>query len=332
MMRRSPARWLRRNGVIAAALSASLMATLPAPAFAQEIWLGPKWSASGSGDFMDLFRPDAPWSHAASHVSVVGLSAELMARGSDEDLALIIRDLKRRNIDLALGMLPLSGAIAANDGRCGYHVEGYSAPGETAVVARRMKALGAEPRYYGMDEPLFFGHMFRGPNACRSSVEDVVRDVAAKVRQVREVFPSVRIGDAEPFMAIATKPGLAVLENWLDAYAASVGERLAFLALDMDWRAPWRDLLPGVADLLRRKGVRLVAIYNGNDNAASDEEWIAQAVAHYKSFDAAVPYRPYAVSIQTWVSHPRRVLPDTDPHTLTGLVNQYVAWQASQRR
>jgi hypothetical protein len=40
----------------------------------------------------------------------------------------------------------------------GFHVEGYSAAGQTLSTARRVEALGGAPAYYDMDEPLFFGH------------------------------------------------------------------------------------------------------------------------------------------------------------------------------
>jgi hypothetical protein len=85
-------------------------------------------------------------------------------------------------------MLPLS----ANWARCGVGVEGYSSEGQSLVIARQLKALGADVRYYGMDEPLYFGHVFDKKNACHSSIPDLANDVGNKVRMVQSVFPSAR--------------------------------------------------------------------------------------------------------------------------------------------
>jgi hypothetical protein len=320
---------MRRFGMCSAMVLGLSM--LAGHGYAQEIWFAPNSAPGGQRDFMDLFRANAPWQQAASQISIFGLSMELMSRGSDADLIKIGNDLHQRGIGVALDMLPLSGPPGPNIPQCGYHVEGYSSPGETAVVARRMKALGFDPRYYGMDEPLYYGHIYDGPNACHSSIQDIARDVATKVKQVQAVFPGIMVGDSEPFMAFASDKGLSNLEQWFDAYKKEVGQPLAFLAIDMDWKAAWRERLPAFTELLNREGVRLIPIYNGNDTAKSDQEWISQAIDNFKAFEASVAPQPAAVAIQTWVGHPTLLLPDTDPLTLSGLVNQYVAWKQARR-
>lgn len=294
---------------------------------AQEIWFVPNSAAGGQSDFMELFQPDASWKAAASHVDVFGISSEFLAHGSDADITKVFADLRRRKIAFANAMLPLSGPPSPNTAQCGYHVEGYSSPGETAALARKVKSLGGVPRYYGMDSPLFFGHLYDGPNACHTAIKDIAGDAAAKVMQVQSVFPGVQVGDTEPFMTFATESGRKDLTEWLDAYEAATGQRLAFLGLDMDWRAPWQSVLPTLIDLLHRRGIRPVAIYNATGEARSDEEWIAEANAHFRAFEIALHHRVEAVSIQSWGIYPKRLLPETDPLTLTSLVNQYVAWK-----
>jgi hypothetical protein len=278
----------------------------------QDIWLVPKYDAV---DFMALFEPNAPWSKAAAHVKAFELSAAALGKASDQGLQTIFAGLRERHIALALDMLPLKPGAG-----CGFHVEGYSAAGQTLSFAQHVKALGGSPAYYDMDEPLFYGHQYNGANACHTDLNTLAQDVAEKVKQVRGMFPDVKIGESEP-LAVA-QDGTAALEQWLDAYQRAVGEPLGFMRLDMDWQGPWRQRVPAIAQLLRRKGVAVQVIYNGSGQDKSDDEWVSHAADHAKAFEGVV--KPDSVAIQTWNPHPTHVLPDSDPRTLTGLVNAYV--------
>lgn len=294
------------------------------------IALVPPTGPHGASDFWDLFRPDAPWARAATHVDEFGISVWVMAAGPEDGMRRMIADLRRRNIVLGLDMLALAGTDRAGGPGCGYHVEGYSALGQTAVLARRMKALGATRVTYGMDEPLFFGHYYHRANACERSIEAIAQDVARKVRDARAVFPGVEVSDAEPLMALPDATWLPDLAQWFDAYRAATGTPLAYFWLDLDWHARWQQRLPALVALLRQKGIRLGVIYNGDDRSTSDEAWIASAIAHYEAFETALGHAPDAVSFQSWVPHPTHVLPESDPRTLTSLVNRYLAWKASR--
>lgn len=313
-------------GRVRAAVIAGLL-LMAAPATAQTISLAPSDKVP---DFMQLFQPDAPWSHAASHIQVFGLSFRLMSGGSDDALRTIFAGLRTRNIALALDMLPLTGPDSGGTNHCGYQIEGYSAWGQTGVVARRIKALGGQPKYYGMDEPLFYGHYYHGPRACGTSIDAIARDVAAKVQQVRAVFPDVLIGDTEPFMAFPEQTWRTDLAHWLDAYRDATGTQLAFFGLDLDWAASWRQRMPDLIAMLHQRGIQLSVIYNGSGLAKSDAEWVAQATANFKAFETSVPVPPDGVAFISWNPHPTHVLPETDPTTLTGLVDSYIAWKASR--
>ena len=68
-------------------------------------------------------------------------------------------------------------------------------PQLTVAEANRLKALGATAKFFTMDEPLYYGHIFGKPGwkvGCHSSIPDIARDVAEKVRQIRLVFPLIR--------------------------------------------------------------------------------------------------------------------------------------------
>ena len=191
------------------------------PAKAQTIWFGPHVT---SPDYLNLFHSDAPWQHLAAHVQVFCTSAsKLLDPSVKKDLPNLLEDLRRRHIDLEVGLLPLTGL---GEGQCGYHVEGYSAPGQPLSDAIRLKAAGADIRYLGMDEPLYYGHVFNGKDACHASIAEIAKDVAVKVKQVQSIYPGVAVGDVEP-MGISDGAWLNELEQWFDAYQAASGQRLA---------------------------------------------------------------------------------------------------------
>jgi hypothetical protein len=267
------------------AVASSLCPTLGAPApdhsanahASPEIWFSPRFE---SPDFKNLFRPDAPWGQAASRIKVFGVSAsKILSPSSAGDLPILLADLRRRHIALQIGMLPLTGQ---GPGQCGYQVEGYSAAGQPLHNAQRLRAAAADVRYFDMDEPLYYGHVFNGRGACHTSIVDIAKDVAVKVKQVQAIYPDAKFGDVEP-MGVPDDAWLSDVEQWLDAYQAATGQRLAFFRVDMQWHAAWRGQV--------------------------------------QQLTAAV--------FQSWTPHPTHVLPETDPRTMTELVDQYLLWEQS---
>lgn len=295
------------------------------PAKAQTIWFSPRF---GSSDYMDLFQTDAPWQNAASQVKVFSISsAKLMDPSVEKDLPNILADLRRRHIALDIGLLPLTGM---GEGHCGYRIEGYSAPGQPLSYARRLKAAGADVGYFSMDEPLYYGHVSNLKGTCHTPIADLAKDVALKVKQVQSVYPGVGFGDVEP-MGIPDANWLADLEQWFDAYQAATGQPLAFFRVDMQWNGPyWQGQMQQLGHLLQRKGIPLQVIYNGAGNAGSDETWIAQTIRHFEQYETNGLPHPDAVNFQCWTPNPTHNLPESDPRTLTGLIDQYVQWKKSK--
>jgi hypothetical protein len=317
---------LTRIFVAAAILTVVLL--MGHDASAQPIWFVPKSGNAPVADFMSLFQPDAPWNMAASRIAVFGMALPPRTAQADADLATVFTDLRRRDIALSIDMLPLTGASSIPGTHCGYHVEGYSAPGGPLSIAQWVKSLGGEPQYFEMDEPLYFGHVYDGANACHSSIDEIVQDIAEKVRQVQSVFPNVRIGDGEP-MGFKSDTWLADVEKFISAYRAATGQNLAFFRLDIGWGEPWRETVRPLAQLLRANQIPLQVIYNGDGGDRSGEKWIEQAMKRAEEFEKVIT--PDAVSIQCWTDYPNRLLPEADPGTLTNLVNRYVAWKAGRR-
>jgi len=304
---------------------------------AQTIWFSPH--STTTADYLDLFKPDAPWQKAASHISVIGMPAELLTKTPDNDLQQVIADLKRRNIELMVQMSPLAGRPTPEAPGCGVGVEGYAAPGQSLLLARKVIRLGGKIDYFAMDEPLYYGHDFdryddqnRNPKrrGCHLTISEVAGDVAARLKEVRSVFPNVKVGDVEPFTEFADSQWETDLSNWFDAFRSATGEPLAFFRLDLIWVKPWQSKMPKLVALLRNEGIPLQVIYDGSSNAGSDAKWVSQAKQRFQQFEGALGIKPAGAVLQSWAAWPSRALPETDPDTMTNLVLQYMNWKRSR--
>jgi hypothetical protein len=93
------------------------IALLPAAAQAGQIWLATMDpvtiadreqtgqdppGAYASNDFMDLFRPNAPWTKTASITQLFKGSTQFLHRSTDDPLSTVINDLRRRHIALGV--------------------------------------------------------------------------------------------------------------------------------------------------------------------------------------------------------------------------------------
>jgi hypothetical protein len=292
-------------------------------ASSQEIWFGPR---SNLADFMALFRRDAPWSEGASHVRVFEIADNFARVAPAQDLTQMADDLHRRGIMLSAGVLALS---SRGEGSCGHRVEGYNLKGGPEALARGLHSLDITPTYFPMDEPLYYGHAFASQGdrvGCRRPIADVAMDVAETLRPVHELFPNARFGDVEPALALP----LSDIEEWLDAFEHATGTKLAFFRIDMDWKRNWSVEVPPLAQLLHRKGVPFQVIYNGNGSDQTDRSWLSAAREHFVAFEEKFPRMADAVMIQSWNANPTRLLPESDPDTLTSLITVYTGWRSGR--
>lgn len=245
-----------------------------------------------------------------------------MAWVPDIQLEIILQDLKRRGIKLAIESLAQNDATEPH---CGQGVEGYGHPKEVAAIAAKIKRVGGELSFLAMDEPLYFGHYYRGPGACISSVNNVAERVAAVLVEYRKVFPEVLIGDIEPAGAFRIPEWSSDYRQWVAAFRDKVGTQLGFLRADIDWNAaePKRAIADAIT-LAHVNNLKFQIIYNGRDTDNSDEAWIQDAKANIRLSESVIPGRPDAIVFQSWAPRPIYLLPETSSSTLTGLVAWYL--------
>ena len=309
------------------------------PAHAAEIWFRatePVWRSVmhwAPNDYYQLFQPDAPWQHAAADVAVFNFSRRFILETPEPQLRQAIDALKRLKLKVAMQATPLTATT-----ECGRGVESFGTPTDMHDLALKLSRLGAEVSYVTMDEPLWYGHEWNGKPgivACHLPIAEIARQTAEKMRQIRSVFPNVKIGDIEPMGVnhdqIAGWP--RDLSTWIDAYRTAMGEPLDFIMADVVWLGPdWQNVLRDFAAMAASRRMRLAIIYNGQATDPSDAAWVDEAEEHFKFVEGQMGLKPAIASIDTWMERPDRLMPETERDTLTNLVLRYAAWQAAQAR
>jgi hypothetical protein len=312
---------------------AILLLCVPCGARASEVWmaaLDPHWRSVmhlPPTDFMELFRPDSPWSGVAAHLTEFRLSKRFVLEATDDELATVVRDLTRRHINIAMQITPL-----LHTKLCGLGVEGYGPKEDAGHAAERIRDAGGALDAVVMDEPLYYGHFFEGrPGhpACRAPISELARQAATKIAQVRAVFPRVRVGEVEPLVgAIPTHDFQEALVTWLANLTLMTGRPLAFIQADVLWGKPgWQDRLTAFSGLAANQNLPLGVIYNGGRPDKSDAAWTGAARRHYHDVETRLGLTPDIVAFENWTPFPEHLLPETQDDTLTGLVLGYLRFR-----
>jgi hypothetical protein len=275
---------------------------------------------------MGLFKPDAPWERAASELAVFKVGTRFVLHADDAELRTVIDDLKRRHITFAveLGVLESGGP-----GTCGYGVEGYANPTGLESLAKRVKALGGQIDYVAMDEPVWFGHVVErvsksSGTGCRYSVPEVAEKAAAKIALLRQYFSGIKIGDIEPVSARAPGGPQSIddILTFEDLLRPKIGAAPVFFHTDIAWAFQgWQPLLETLATRLRATGVRFGVICDGDPTAGGNEAWVDQALERCLTVAANPRIRPEDLIVQSWEPLPTKMLPETDPGSLTYEIN-----------
>ena len=281
------------------------------------VWFAPDDSEfHGAADYLELFTPNAAWSQAAAHVRVFKLYTQMILTLSDAQLTGIFADLKRRHIAMAVEFGPLTPK------GCGIGIEGFS--GDAALqTAQRIQQLGGTLNYLAFDEPMTFGALYSGAQACNWTPLQVAQNAAQSVAQIRTVFPDVVVGDIEVVPhGGAIDTWLESYEQWMDAWQQVTGQPLAFFDFDVDWNADWQPAASALTRALLERHIPAGHIYNGNGQS-SDADWMAAAEQHLAETETREQLLADEAIFQSWEPYPKHDLPETDPSALTYLIDRY---------
>jgi hypothetical protein len=328
-------KWVFGFGILALAIGLSIVPSrmasqTPVRAPSITIWLGgedpvvqQQKHKSDPADYMDMFKPDASWSTAASGLTAFKISTQFALHATDEQLRSVIDDLHRRNIGLAIEL----GLLVGTD-RCGKGVEGYGSPAGVEAVAKRVKSHGGQIDYIAMDEPVWYGHIFTSGSAgrvgCQSSLSDLAEQVAQKSAILLQYFPNIQIGDIEPINSRSPQ-SIDDLTKFVDLLKQKTGMKLAFVHADIAWKTNFQPLLEQLANRLHARGIRFGVICDGDADVGGDRAWVNQALQRCKAIAANPKTRPDTFIVQSWEPLPKKMLPETDPGALTYEAKQVIA-------
>ncbi|HEU4851566.1 MAG TPA: DUF4214 domain-containing protein [Telluria sp.] len=311
---------------MADAMSTAISSSVGKP---QTIWFAPADTAvrtwadnrNGSADYMQLFSPLAPWTQAAARVKIfkmysnVFLLQHLPGSLTDDQIRVVLADLKRRNIALAVEHGPLYEDPVAP--HCGTGVEGFGGSASLRL-AEKIRDLGGELKYLAMDEP--FQH---ARDVCGWTAREIARNAASSIAEIRKVFPNVMVGDIEVVPGSAAMPDwISQYGQWMDAWKAETGAPLAFFHADVNWGIDYRAAIGHARRLARERGIPFGVIYNGWYTDRSDAEWVATGMRNYASAERDGETPEQAV-FQSWDHFPKRVLPESDASSFTSFINSY---------
>jgi hypothetical protein len=271
----------------------------------------------GSEDFMTLFNNDADWHNAVEHIQVFKLYGEWVAyQATDEELRIVIENLKQRGLALAVEAGPLNASA-----ECGQNIEGFAGIEEGIRIANRIKNAGGKIHLIGMDEPYYYGHFYEGANACHWSAEKIASEINIYINETRKIFPEVIIGDTEP---LAGPADAKTYQDWMDIFREVNGYDLAFLHMDIDWSRPtWSEEVKSIDAHGKEIGIPVGIIYTGNSFDKSDEDWLSAAGERVKKHEIVNGGSPDHVLFQSWNDKPDFSLPDSKSFTFTGFINFY---------
>lgn len=268
----------------------------------------------GSSDFMDLFRKNAAWPHAAPRVSVFKFYSQwVVYKATVVQRRQVVNELKRRKISIAIETGPLKATPDCGGG------EGF-AGGEGIAAAILIKAAGGKVSYVAFDEPFFYGGLWTGDNACHWDGRRIAQRISEYMRELRTIFPDVKFGDIEP---VTTGAHVERYKQWIDTFRQVTGENLAFLHLDLWYSlAAWPRLAGEIEKFARSRGVPFGVIYTGDGTDRTDSAWLSKAQKRFELYETEAGHPEQAV-FQSWMDKPDRVLPERK-RTFTNLILRYV--------
>lgn len=268
---------------------------------------------------------NAPWPEFMNHVQVVAAAA--IQQVPDDVLAKMFAKLKEKHIAFAIESLAQSWV---HEPECGRGVESYYDPPGARKVAEKIRAAGGQIDFIAMDEPLFYGRYYNGPNACHSSIRNVAERAAAIMLEYKRLFPNVVIGDIEPVPALTTQTDWPnEYSEWLREFSAAVGQPIKFLQIDINWgqaNASWQQSLPQAIRFAHTARLPVGIIYNSNMAAGmiSDQQWLDSALQNIRRIEGQMRIVPDQAIFHSWSKFPRRSITDANGPGEDYLVKRYL--------
>lgn len=291
--------------------------TLDGPSRLPRVVIGPP----NEGALRELFNEPDQWSELRRHVGGLLYADHNFKRIADEELRRWFSELSGWGIRLELEV----GAIKE-----------WSATGAGTFEKERgswdrVRALGGDFSSIAMDEPLTAARKF-----LHLPDEYAVAQTVEFIRLVRQHYPSLRIGDVEPFPFIPVEQHERWLSRLQQALSAIGVRGLDFYRIDPNWaafamgrRGSWQDL-KAIHQFCGSLGIPMSLIYWASDypvekqrGVATDETWYRGLMTEAAGF-AQTDDKPDQYVVESWVGAPLHAVPDRNPLTFTGSALAFV--------
>lgn len=294
-------------------------------AAAPQLWMFPTPFGNGQ-QLKELFANPAAWVHTRHAITGIGYADHwLNSQFNDAQLRAWFPQLRQWGVKLNLEV----GSVKPG-----------SPTGEKAFAVShprwdRFIADGAQIDSITMDEPLAATVI-----NMHLPVQTGVEETAQFVARVRHAYPSISIGDIEPYPYF--QPGqILAFTDAVQARLRQMGVKgLDFIRLDVDWMhfhpgdpkgaLGWRGVKQ-IEDQCHRRGLRFSLIYWAADYGAlrqqgglTPDTWTSAILQQAASYQA-VGGVPDEYFVESWLFSPSEpvpvhAIPETTPATLSGSV------------
>ena len=318
----------------------------PAPAQAEPIGVSEVWLCAGGG-VVELLRKDAEWPFVKQNLSGLKLYVDQIDQASPERLAALVKLVQDQHYQVAVecGCCLDFGPMDDTNGE-------WSARLELAKIDK-WYAAGGKVDFLDLDGPirrLMFPEG-RQDGERFDSMEKAASEVVDAVRVFHEAHPEIRFwhltnfpnwgyrGDVsyhargpqrqdygeyddahrlvyEKLKAAGTPLSGVTVDN---PYDYLIGEHFSVNLADpksVDWLARVR----AYEDRCREEGLEVNLIVNSERGGQeSDERFCRETLQMVETYLQAGG-RPTRWLVQTWYPHPKQIVPEFAPDTMTGLV------------
>jgi hypothetical protein len=261
----------------------------------------------------ELFQHPDAWPQARALTGAILYSDHNLNHFSDAELQQWFAMMRTWNISLELEVGAIKPWGPTADAT--FHAE--------QPIWDRVVRLGANLGSVAMDEPLTAARFLHKPDTY--AIEQTTRFIAL----VRQHYPTMHIGDIEPYPGIPLDQHVAWLKQLLASLRAQNVAPLDFYRLDVDWvsftkadRGSWHEVA-SIAAASRGLGVPFSLIYWASgypsENAAglADEDtWYVEVLNQGNAVgDAGL--RPDQFVLESWITAPPRIVPESADFTFT---------------
>ena len=299
----------------------------------------------------DLLRPEAEWPFVKQHLSGLKLYVDQINKAAPEQLAALVRLVKEQRYQVAV---ELGGCLdfAPMDDTAGE----WSARHELAKI-EKLHAAGGQVDFLDVDGPIRrLMHPENRPDGRRfESVEKAADELVDALRLHRQANPKTQFwllsnfpnwgwrgdvsyhargpkrqdyGDDDEVVRVVLRKlqaaGLALEGMTMDnPYDYLIGEHRSVNLKDPK-SVDWLGRVRAYEDFAREQGLAFNLIVNSERGGHESDERFCRETLQMVDLYRQAGGQPTRWFVQSWYPHPKQIVPETAPHTMTALLKAVI--------